>query len=214
MGLRRVSDGWHIGSEGTGRWAQIVSDGSQMSGMVSNGEVSGLGLGFAWSDRLSGIKLEISSEPAWLWESWGLTWNTLKFVYLLIFCQVQRTFDKFLWAAAVTICSAEQHQHLLKIHHLLLQQQTQPHKKLVSLQVVSPNIFPFPLTFSSGSGESWCQYWQYRHQRQYIHNTIQRGVQDTQIHKYMYTVYYTLYTIGAYFSQRRCNNFTNNNNKT
>ena len=38
---------------GTGRLAQkglrsqIVSDGSQMSGMVSNGEVSGLGLGFA-----------------------------------------------------------------------------------------------------------------------------------------------------------------------
>ena len=104
MGLRRVEDGWQIGSEGT----QIVSEGSQMSGMVSNGEVSGLGLGFAWSDRLGGIKLEISSEPAWLWESWGLTWNTLKFVYLLIFCRVQRTFDKFLWAAAVTICSAEQ----------------------------------------------------------------------------------------------------------
>ena len=46
-----VSDGSQMG--GTGRLAQkglrsqIVSDGSQMSGMVSNGEVSGLGLGFA-----------------------------------------------------------------------------------------------------------------------------------------------------------------------
>ena len=42
-GLRWVSDGWQICSEGT----QIVSEGSQMSGMVSNGEVLGLGLGFA-----------------------------------------------------------------------------------------------------------------------------------------------------------------------